>query len=77
MKNTKFVVKVNRGGAHVPVYVCRIDRTPTQTTTSRKLALDLPPLFAHGIIRHFPIPGWRLRRAEPTRQSRPQPPSLL
>ena len=38
---------------------------------------DLPRLFAHGIIRHFPIPGWRLRRAEPTRQSRPQPPSLL
>jgi hypothetical protein len=27
MKNTKFVVKVNRGGTHAPEYVQRIDRT--------------------------------------------------
>ncbi len=27
MKNTKFVVKVNRGGSHAPEYVQRIDRT--------------------------------------------------
>ena len=39
MKNTKFVVKVNRVGNLVPQYVQRIDRTPIQTTTNRKLAL--------------------------------------
>jgi hypothetical protein len=39
MKNTKFVVKVNRRGTHAPEYVERIDRTPIRTTTDRKLAL--------------------------------------
>ncbi len=39
MKNIKFVVKVNRGGAHAPQYVLRVDRLPIQTTTDRKLAL--------------------------------------
>jgi hypothetical protein len=39
MKNTGFVVKVNRGVTRVPEYVQRIDRTPIQTTTDRKLAL--------------------------------------
>jgi hypothetical protein len=39
MKNTKFVVEVNRTGARAPRYVQRIDRTPIQTTTSRRLAL--------------------------------------
>jgi hypothetical protein len=39
MKNTKFVVKVNRGGTRAPEYVQRVDRTPIQTTTNRKLAL--------------------------------------
>src|SRR5258708_20082904 len=39
MKNIKFVVKVNRGGAHAPQYVLRVDRLPIQTTTNRKLAL--------------------------------------
>jgi hypothetical protein len=39
MQNTKFVVKVNRGGTRVPEYVCRVDRTPVQTTPDRKLAL--------------------------------------
>ena len=34
MKNTKFVVKVNRGGTRAPEYVQRIDRTPIQTTTN-------------------------------------------
>jgi len=51
MKNTKFVVKVNRGGAHVPVYVCRIDRTPTQTTTSRKLALAMGRFTAEDTVK--------------------------
>jgi hypothetical protein len=41
MKNIKFVVKVNRGDTHPAEYVKRIDRTPIQTTTSRKLALTM------------------------------------
>jgi hypothetical protein len=39
MKNTKFVVKVNRGGIHKPEYVQRIDRTPIQMTSDRKALL--------------------------------------
>lgn len=39
LKNTKFIVKVNRSGARASEYVQRIDRTPIQTTTNRKLAL--------------------------------------
>jgi hypothetical protein len=39
MKNTKFVVKVNRGGTLKPEYVQRIDRMPIQLTSDRKLAL--------------------------------------
>ena len=39
MKTIKFVVKVNRGGTRVPEYVQRIDPTPIQMTTNRKLAL--------------------------------------
>ena len=38
MKNTKFVVKINRG-THAPEYVQRIDVTPIQTTPHRRLAL--------------------------------------
>ena len=36
---TKFVVKLNRGGSLAPEFVQRIDLTPIQTTTNRKLAL--------------------------------------
>lgn len=39
MKNTKFIVKVDRGGTRAPEYVQRIDLTPIQTTPNRKLAL--------------------------------------
>jgi hypothetical protein len=39
MKNTKFIVKVDRGGTHAPEYVQRIDMTPMQMTRNRKLAL--------------------------------------
>ncbi len=38
MKKAKFVVKVNRGGTRAPEYVQRIDSTPIQMTTNRKLA---------------------------------------
>jgi hypothetical protein len=37
--NTKFIVKVNRGGTRAPEYVQRIDRAPMRMTTNRKLAL--------------------------------------
>jgi hypothetical protein len=39
MRNTKFIVKVDRGGTRVPEYVQRIDMTPIQMTPDRKLAL--------------------------------------
>jgi hypothetical protein len=46
MTNIKFVVKVTRGGARVPSYVQRIDRTTVQMTTNRKLALMMGKLTA-------------------------------
>jgi hypothetical protein len=51
MKNTKFVVKVSRGGSHAPEYVKRIDRTPIQTTTNRKLALLMGRFTAEDAVR--------------------------
>ena len=39
MTNVKFVVKVSHGTTRAPAYVQRIDRTPVQMTTNRKLAL--------------------------------------
>jgi hypothetical protein len=41
MANLKFVVKVNRAGTRAPDYVQRIDCTPLQMTTDRKLALKM------------------------------------
>jgi hypothetical protein len=51
MKNTKFVVKVNRGGTRVPEYVLRIDRAPIQTTTNRKLALVMGRYTAEDAVK--------------------------
>jgi hypothetical protein len=51
MKNTKFVVKVNRGGIHKPEYVQRIDRTPIQMTSDRKLALLMGRLTAEDAVK--------------------------
>jgi hypothetical protein len=51
VKNTKFVVKVNRRGARVPQYVQRIDRTPIQTTTDRKLALIMGKFTAEDAVK--------------------------
>ena len=51
MKTTKFVVKVNRGGTHAPEYVQRIDRTPIQTTTNRKLALIMGRFTAEDAVK--------------------------
>ena len=57
MKNTKFVVKVNRGGALKPEYVQRIDRTPIQMTSDRKLALRMGRFTAEDLPNPFNIPG--------------------
>jgi hypothetical protein len=51
MKNTKFVVKVNRGGIRAPEYVQRIDRAPIQTTTNRKLALAMGRFTAEDVVK--------------------------
>ena len=50
MNNTKFVVKVNRGGTHVAEYVQRIDPTPIQMTPNRKLALVMGRFTAEDAI---------------------------
>jgi hypothetical protein len=51
MKNTKFVVRVNRGGTHVPEYVQRIDRSPIQTTPNRKQALVMGRFTAEDAVK--------------------------
>jgi len=51
MKNTKFVVKVNRGGTLKPEYVQRIDRSPIQMTSDRKLALLMGRLTAEDAVK--------------------------
>jgi hypothetical protein len=51
MKNTKFVVKLNRGGTLVPKFVQRIDQTTIQTTTNRKLALVMGRFTAEDTIK--------------------------
>jgi len=51
MTNTKFIVKVDRGGSHAPKYVQRIDRTPIRTTTDRKLALVMGKFAAEDAVK--------------------------
>jgi hypothetical protein len=51
MKNTKFVVKVNRGGTHGTEYVLRIDRTPIQMTPNLKLALVMGRFTAEDAVK--------------------------
>ncbi len=50
MNNTKFVVKVNRGGILATQYVRRLDHTPIVMTTDRKLALLMGKLTAEDAI---------------------------
>jgi hypothetical protein len=50
MKNIKFVVKVDRGSL-APAYVQRIDRTPVQMTTNRKLALMMGRFTAEDAVK--------------------------
>jgi hypothetical protein len=51
MNLAKFIVKVNRGGTRVPEYVERIDRTPVQMTTKRKLALLMGKFTAEDAVK--------------------------
>ena len=51
MKNIKFVVKVNRGGTRAPEYVQRVDSTPVQMTTNRRLALLMGRLTAEDAVK--------------------------
>ena len=51
MKNTKFVVKVNRRSTRATEYVQRIDLTPIQMTSNRKLALVMGKFTAEDAIR--------------------------
>jgi hypothetical protein len=51
MKTTKFVVKTNRVGSRHPEYVQRIDRTPIQTTSNRKLALTMGRFTAEDVAK--------------------------
>jgi hypothetical protein len=50
MKNTKFVVKVNRRGVFVPEYVQRINVCPIQTTPDRKRALVMGRFTAEDTV---------------------------
>ena len=51
MTNTKFLVKLNRGGTLAPEFVQRIDPTPIRTTTNRKLALVMGKFMAEDAIK--------------------------
>ena len=49
MKNTKFIVKIDRGSTHAPEYVQH--RTPIQMTSDRKLALLTGRLTAEDAVK--------------------------
>jgi hypothetical protein len=51
MKNTKFIVKVDRGSTRVPEYVQRIDMSPIQMTLNRKLALVMGRFTAEDAVK--------------------------
>ena len=51
MKNTKFLIRVSRVGTHAAEYVKRIDRTPIQMTTHRKLALVMGRFTAEDVVK--------------------------
>jgi hypothetical protein len=56
MKNIKFVVKVNRGGARLPEYVQRVGTTPIHMTTNRRLALAMGRYTAEDAIKSLQNP---------------------
>jgi len=51
MINTKFIVKVDRGGTHAPEYVQRSDRTPVIMTFNPKLALVMGKFAAEDVVK--------------------------
>jgi hypothetical protein len=51
MKNIKFIVKVNRGGARASAYVQRIDPAPIHMTTNPKHALLMGRFTAEDAIK--------------------------
>jgi hypothetical protein len=51
VKHTKFIVRVDRGGARAPEYVQRIDRSPMRMTTNRKLALLMGRFTAEDAVK--------------------------
>lgn len=51
MNNIKFVVKVNRGRTRAPEYVQRVDSTPVQMTTNRRLTLLVGRLTAEDAVK--------------------------
>jgi hypothetical protein len=51
MKNTKFIVTVNRGGTDTTEYAQRKDRTPIRTTANRKLALVMGRFMAEDAVK--------------------------
>jgi len=51
MKNTKFVVKANRGDTHAPEYVQRVDPTPIHMTTNLKRALVMGKFMAEDAVK--------------------------
>ncbi len=51
MKNTKFLIKVNRTGTRASEYILRIDRVPFQMTTNRKLALMMGRFTAEDAVK--------------------------
>ena len=51
MKNIRFVVRVSHGGTRAPAYVRRMDRTPVQMTTNRKLALLMGKFTAEDTVK--------------------------
>jgi hypothetical protein len=50
MTNTKFVVRVNRGGNSAPKYVQRVDPSPIHMTTNRDLALVMGKFMAEDAV---------------------------
>jgi hypothetical protein len=50
MTNIKFIVKVNRRGTRAAAYVQRVDPTPIQMTTNRRLALLMGRFTAEDAI---------------------------
>ena len=57
MTNIKFVVRVSRGAARAPAYVQRIDPSPVQMTTNRKLALMMGRLTAEDAVKSIQHSG--------------------